>query len=258
MAGRHPPGNLDPVQRRQGRVHGGVVAGDDLGAAPAVGLGDRLLDRRDRLITGHDPGDREEAGLQDGVHPPAQPGVAGHLAGVDGVEGDLLGQDLLLSLPRQRVPHLLGRVRGVEQHGRAGRRAFQHLMPPDHPRLMAADEARLADQVGGLDRGRPEPQVRDRLRPRLLRVVDEVGLGVPRRIGAEDLDAVLVRPHRSIRAQPEEQRPHRLGGLDVQDRVERQAGAGDVVGDADREPRPGPVPAELGEDSGHHARGELL
>ena len=43
---------------------------------------------------------------------------------------------------------------------------------------MAGDEVGLADQVGRADRPRAEAQVRDGDRAGLLRVVDEVALGV--------------------------------------------------------------------------------
>ena len=123
---------------------------------------------------------------------------------------------------------------------------------------MAADEACLLHQVRRADRLRPEAQVRHGLRARLLRVVDEVPLRVQVLLGAEDLDRVLVRADRAVRAEAEEDRADRAGRLDVQRRVVRQAQAGHVVVDADREPGPRPLAGEFREHAGHHARGELL
>jgi hypothetical protein len=40
-------------------------------------------------------------------------------------------------------------------------------------------------------------------RPRFFRVVNEISLGDIIRLGADDLDGVLVRSHRSIRAETE-------------------------------------------------------
>ena len=84
--GRHPVGHLDPVQPLQRPVDRRLVALDDLGAAPAVGLGDRLLDPGDRLVARQHAGDREEAGLQHDVDPPGQADLAGDPAGVDRVD----------------------------------------------------------------------------------------------------------------------------------------------------------------------------
>ncbi len=96
------------------------------------------------------------------------------------------------------------------------------------------------------------------LRAGLLGVVDEVALGVQLRIGGQDLDGVLVGADRAVRTEAEEDRPQGLRRLDVERRVVGQAGAGDVVGDADGEPGAGPFPRQLGEHPGDHARGELL
>jgi hypothetical protein len=85
-------GHLDLVQVGQGCVHRGVVQLDDLFALHAVGLLDRLLDLGDGLVARQHAGDREEAGLHDGVDAPAHPGVAGHAVGVDHVDLELLSR----------------------------------------------------------------------------------------------------------------------------------------------------------------------
>ena len=174
----HLLGHLDPVQAVQRAVDRGLVALDHLGAAPAVGLGDRRLDPLDRLLARHHAGDGEEAGLQDDVDPSGEADLAGDPAGVDHVQVDVLGEDLLLDRAGQRIPHLVRRARAVEQQRRAVRRPAEHVGPVEQPELVAADEARLLHEVGRPDRLRPEAQVRDRLRARLLRVVDEVALRV--------------------------------------------------------------------------------
>ena len=150
-----------------------------------------------------------------------------------------------------------GRVRAVEQQGRAVGRAAEHVDPVEQPELVAADEARLLDEVGRADRLWPEAQVRDGLRAGLLRVVDEVALRVQALV-AQDLDRVLVRADRAVRAQAEEDRADRVGRLDVQRRVVGEARPRDVVGDADREPAPRPLARQLVEHTGDHARRELL
>jgi hypothetical protein len=256
--GRHAVGQLDPVQPFQRAVDRRLVALDDLGAAAAIGLGDRLLDAGDRRVARQHPGDREEAGLQHDVDPPGKTDLAGDPAGVDRVHVDALGQDLLLDRPRQGVPDLLRRVPAVDQERRAGRRAPKDVEPLEHPEVVAADEASLLHEVRRPDRLRPEAQVRHGLRARLLRVVDEVALRVQALLGAEDLDRVLVRADRAVCAQAEEDRADCLGWLDVERRVVGQARVGDVVGDADREPPPRLLTCELVEHAGDHARRELL
>ena len=110
--GRHALGHLDAVQPFERAVDRGLVALDHLGAAPAVGLGDRCLDPLDRLLGRQDAGDGEEAGLEDDVDPSGEADLAGDPAGVDRVHVDVLGEDLLLDRARQRIPHLIRRVRG--------------------------------------------------------------------------------------------------------------------------------------------------
>ena len=256
--GRHPAGHLDLVQPFERGVDGGVVLRDHLGAAAAVGLGDRRLDLGDRLLPGQHARDREEAGLQHGVGPAGQARLASDVAGIDRVNLDPFGENLLLDRAGQRIPDLIRWQLAVEQQRRSRGRQAEHVDPVQQAEVMAADEAGLLHQVGRADRLRPEPQVRHGLRARLLRVVDEVALRVQVLLGAEDLDRVLVRADRAVRAEAEEDRADRAGRFDVQRRVIRQAQAGHVVVDADREPGPRPLAGEFGENTGDHARGELL
>ena len=251
-------GQFDPVQPFERPVDRRVVALDHLGAAAAVGLGDRILDPRDRLVARQHAGDREEAGLQHDIDPAREARVAGDPAGVDHVDVDALGEDLLLDRARQRVPDLVGRVPAVEQQRRAGRCPAEHVDLVEQPELVAADEARVLHEVRRPDRPRPEAQVRHGLRARLLRVVHEVALRVQVLLRAEDLDRVLVRPDRAVRPESEEDRADRVGRFDVERRVVGQARPRDVVVDADGEPAPRPLARELGEHARDHARRELL
>ena len=81
---------------------------------------------------------------------------------------------------------------------------------------MAGHEARLLDEVRRADRARAEAQVRHRDGARLLRVVDEVALRVGVRLLADDLDRVLVRADRAVRAEPEEHGALHVRRLDVE------------------------------------------
>ena len=124
---------------------------------------------------------------------------------------------------------------------------------------MAGDEVGAVDQVGRPDRLRPEPQVRHRDRARLLRVVDEVALGVEVGALADDLHRALVRAHRAVGAEPEEHRLHLARRAGVHElRVDRKAQAGDVVVDPDGEVSPWAIGRELVEDRLEHRRRDLL
>ena len=158
--GRRPVGNHDLVQPLQRPVDRQLVAFDHLDAAPAIGLGDRVLDPGDRLLARQHAGDREEAGLEHDVDPPGEADLARDPAGVDRVHVDPLGQDLLLDRPRQRSPDLVRRVSAVQQEGGARRRTTEHVDLFEQRELVAADEARVLHEVRRPDRLRPKAQVR--------------------------------------------------------------------------------------------------
>src|SRR4029077_8583709 len=124
------------------------------------------------------------------------------------------------------IPDLIPWQLAVEQQRRSRGGQAEHIDPVPQPEVMTAAEARLLPKVRRRGRLRPEPQVRHGLRARLLRVVDEVPLRVQVLLGAEDLDRVLVRADRAVRAEAEEDRADRAGRLDVQRPVIRQAPAG--------------------------------
>ena len=85
---------------------------------------------------------------------------------------------------------------------------------------MDADEVRRLQQIRRADGARAEPQVRDGVGAGLLRVVDEVALGVAFGVRGQDLRRVLVRADRAVGAQAEEQRAHDVRRLDVEARVD--------------------------------------
>jgi hypothetical protein len=250
--------HLHLVEVRQRGVHYLKVALHHLDAARAVGLFDRLLDMRDRLVARQHAGDREEAGLHDGIDPPSHPRLARHLIGVDHGEAQPLLYDLLLDLARQVAPDRLRTVRRVEQEDRAGHRRLQHVEAVEEIEVMAGHEACPADQIGRTDRPRPEAQVRDGHRAGLFRVVDEIALGIVIRLFADDLDRILVGPHSAVRAEPVEKRADNGLGLDVKARIERQRGERHVVDDADRKVILRPILRELVEDRLDHRRIEFL
>ena len=68
----HGRRHLDLEKARQRSVDRGEVLGDHGLALAAVGLADRFLDVPDRRLARQHAGDREEAGLQDGVGAPGE------------------------------------------------------------------------------------------------------------------------------------------------------------------------------------------
>ena len=227
------PARLDLLERGESSVDGGEVAPDHLLALAAVALLDRVLDRRDRLLDGQHAREREEAGLQDGVHTSGQAGLPRDPLRIDDEEAELLVDDLLLDSPRQ-LPPAVEAVRAREQDGRARTCVLEHVEALEQLELVAGDEVGFLDQVRRVDRVVAEAQMRDRHRPRLLRVVDEVRLHVTAGFLGDDLGRVLVRADRAVGAESVEEAADRLSGH-APGRVVVEARAGDVVVDADGE-----------------------
>ncbi len=159
--GTEPPGggdgrrHRDLVEAGERGVDGGVVALDDHVPELGVGGGDRGLDGGDRPVDGKHAAEGEEAGLQDGVHPATQSHLAGDAGGVDGVDRDVEVDDPLLGLARDAVPHLVCRVRAVEQEGGAVVCPLQDVELLQQAELVAGDELGLLDQVRGADGSGP-------------------------------------------------------------------------------------------------------
>ena len=163
------------------------VALDDGLAALAVRLAGRLLDRVHGLVEREHAREGEEARLQHGVDATAETGVAGDPGGVDDEQPQALLPDLPAHVRRQVLPDLVGRGRVEEERGSLGGDA-EDVDRVEQAELVAGDEPRPLDEVGRADRSWPEAQVRDGRRARLLRVVDEVALGVQAGALADDGD----------------------------------------------------------------------
>src|SRR5260370_4528444 len=82
---------------------------------------------------------------------------------------------------------------------------------------------------------RTKTKMRDRLRARLVRVVDEVPLRVESRVLRDDLHAVFIRTDRSVRAQSVEDAPGDRVLLDGEARIDFETSVRHIVVDADRE-----------------------
>jgi len=231
--GRDP----DLPQSLQRRVHGGEVLLDDHAPPLPVGLLDGRLDALDGLGLVEHAGQREEAGLQDGVDSRAEAGRAGRPLRVDDEEPEALVDDLPLGLHGQVIPHVLRPERAVQQERRTRRRELEHVLALQEPELVAGDEVRgsRTDQVGRADLARSEPQVGHRHRAGLLGVVHEVPLREQVRALADDLDRALVGAHGAVGPEAVEHGAYDVGRLGRERAVDVQGRVGDVVGDAHRE-----------------------
>ena len=185
--------------------------------------------------SGQDVGELEEARLHDRVDPDAHFRVASDAVGVDDEELDLLVDDLLLRFDGDAVPDLVGAVGTVQQERSSLDGRGQHVKLFDENRLMAGNEVGLADEVGSLDGTGAESQVRDRNRTGLLRVIDEVALGVERCVLADDLHRVLVGTDCSVAAKPEEDRSGDVVALGGEGGIVVQAQVRHIVVDTDGE-----------------------
>jgi len=140
------------MQSCQGAIDRGHIHLHDVLPFAAVRLVDRPLDMGDRVIQGQDVGEREEAGLQDGVDASAQSQFAGCQRRVDHVEFEFLVDDLLLHRARQAVEHLVRAIRRVKQKCGARRRHPQDIQTFQELELVAGHEVGPRNQIGCTDR----------------------------------------------------------------------------------------------------------
>ena len=257
-AARRPPRHRHFAEGGERAVHRVEVPRDDLGAFGTVRLLDRCLDPVDGLLARQHAGHREEAGLQHAVGVRAERGLTRDAIRVDRPDVQALVDDLVLRGTWQPIPYLMRAVRAVDEQRRAGCGHAQHIELLDELELMAANELRRPDEVRGMNRLRPKPQVRDGPRPGFLRVVHEVRLHVDVRVLADDLDGVLVGAHRAVGAQPEEHRPEHIARFRGERWVHRQTRLRHIVGDAHGKVILRSGCGQLVEDGFGHSRREFL
>src|SRR6266508_41867 len=126
-----------------------------------ISLFRRLLDRRNRLLAWHHAGQREKAGLQDGVGARSEPERERDLRGVDDVQLQLLDDDLLLHFARQLVPNFVRAERAVEEDRAALGGCGEHVDLEQIVEFVHADEASRLDEIRRMNGFRTEPQMRD-------------------------------------------------------------------------------------------------
>ena len=100
--------------------------------------------------------------------------------------------------------------------------------------------------------------MRDRHGARLLRVIDEVALGIIAGLLTDNLDGVLVCADGTVGAQAVENRAHRIRTLGGKSGIVFEAGMGHVVVNANREMIARYRALELVENGLGHCRSELF
>src|SRR5215470_20097359 len=100
------------------------------------------------------------------------------------------------------VPYFIFAIRAVQQERRAVDRRIQHSVALQEIELMDGYEVSPADKVAAVNRIGPKPQMRHCYRARFLGIVDKISLRVVWRFLPDDLNRILIRADRSIRAEP--------------------------------------------------------
>ena len=170
----------------------------------------------------------------------------------------MLGSQRALHGSRQVFLQALHIPLAVEQEHAAVLEVFDHVVLAHIGRVVAGHKVRRADQVRGADRVLAEAQVGLGQAARLLGVVDEIRLTVQIGGVADDLDRVLVRADRAVRAHAPELRAGLAlgGGVDLV--RQRQRGEGHVVHDADGEVVLRGIGVQIVKDRQDLARGGVL
>ena len=229
-------GHLELLERGGADVDGLVVHVHDVLALLQVGVGGGVLHVADGLLLGHDLGQLEEGGLEDGVGALAHADLDGQVDGVDGVDLDVVLGDVALGHGGHMLVKLLVGPLAVDEEGAAV------LHVPDHGETLddvgghvAGHEVGLVDIVGGADGLVAEAQVADGHAAGLLGVVLEVRLDILVGVVADDLDGVLVGAHGAVAAQAPELDLDGALGRGVGGGLLLQGHVGHVVHDADGE-----------------------
>ena len=118
----------------------GKIFPHDFLALFPVSVTNGFADGLDRLVARQHLGDREETGLQDGVHARTHACVTRHLVGIDHKESGLLGNQLRLHFAGQMLPHFVFTEGAVEQEDAARDQGAEHVIALEEDPLMASDE----------------------------------------------------------------------------------------------------------------------
>ena len=198
-------GHIDLLVGGGAQVDGLVVHIHHVLALLQVGCLGLLLHVGDGLLLGHDLGQGEECGLEDGVVALAHTDLDGQVDGIDGIELDVVLRDIALGSGIHVVVQLIEVPLAVDHIHAAGLDILHHLEALGHiAGVVAGHEVGLVDIVRRTDGLVAKAQMADGDAAGLLGVVLEVGLHVLVGMVADDLDGVLVGAHGTVAAQAPE------------------------------------------------------
>ena len=140
-------------------VNGVIVHLNDLVALSSVGRLCSLLHQVDGFLFRNDGCQLEERRLQHGIDTSAKSDLLTDLDTVDGVELDAVVCDKRLYLSRKMLVQSFCVPWAVQKEGTAVYQLLYHVVLVNIRRIVACNKVRLADQVGGLDRGFTKTQV---------------------------------------------------------------------------------------------------
>ncbi len=252
-------GHIDLDEGGSAGVNGLVVHFHHVLTLLGVGLGGGVLHVLDGLLLGHDLGQGEEGGLEDGVGTLAHADLGGQVDGVDGVQLDVVLGDIALGLGVEVVAQLVKIPLAVNHEHAAGLDVVDHLEAlGDVGGVVAGHEVGFIDIVGGPDGLVAEAQVADGHAAGLLGVVLEVRLDILVGVVADDLDGVLVGAHGAVAAQAPELALDGAFRGGVGGVLLGQGQARDIVHDADGELAAGLAGVQLLIDSEHAGGRSIL
>ena len=177
---------------------------DNLFALLAVGLGCSVLHILDCIRFRNDLRQLEECGLKHGVDAGAESQSAADVDTVNGVELDVVLGDKSLHLAGNALVELFAAPRAVQQESTAVHQVFHHVILVNVGRIVAGNEVRVIDQVGGVDGGMSEAQMRNGYAARLFGVIGKVSLCIHVGVVADNLNGVLVGANRTVGAETPE------------------------------------------------------
>ena len=229
-------GDIDLDVGGSAGVDGVPVLFHNVHALLGVGMLGGVLHVLDGVGLGHDLGEGEEGGLQDGVRALAHADLDGQIDGVDRVELDVVLRDVALRLGVQVVLQLGQIPLAVDEEHAARLDVVDDLEAlGDVGRVVAGNEVGLVDVVRALDGLVAEAEVRDGHAAGLLGVVLEVGLHILVGMVADDLDGVLVCADGAVAAEAPELALDGAFRSGVRCGMLLEGQVGDIVVDADGE-----------------------
>ena len=128
-------------------IDGREVFINDRLAFRAIRLVNRFLDLFDGLVAGQDTGQCEETRLHHGIDALAHSCLKRHACRVDGMQVDAAINNNFLRRSRQLIPHLIGRIRTIEQEYCPVRGMAQHLDLLHEIEFVTGDEICRLNQV---------------------------------------------------------------------------------------------------------------